>query len=135
MSYRLGDKPDNTTSGHPFTKWGPDRAEEIAGLLSQYYETAGLPIIVEFLYLNKIPENRFYEMAAKFPESGLEDIKHFALLKKEAQLEKGGLSGDFNSGIVAFSLKQLGWRDKPQEEEKNDNISEFLQSIKTIMDK
>ena len=41
----------------------------------------------------------------------LADAIKLCTTKKEAALEQGGLSGDLNTTMCVFSLKQLGWTD------------------------
>ena len=45
------------------------------------------------------------------------------IAKKEANLEKGALTGKLNPSMAIFSLKQLGWRDKKEEEVQNPSIN------------
>lgn len=40
---------------------------------------------------------------------------------KEVKLEKGALKGELNHTMAIFSLKQLGWRDKQEEESNAEN--------------
>lgn len=49
-------------------------------------------------YVNMIPE--------------LDDMRELLLTKKEAALERLGLSGEVNTTMAIFALKQLGWSDK-----------------------
>ena len=38
------------------------------------------------------------------------------IAKKEANLEKGALTGKLNPSMAIFSLKQIGWKDKQADE-------------------
>ncbi len=91
--------------GRPRT-YTEEQIKNIKERLSNYIDSSSVPIIAEFAYKNNIPRTVFY------------DYTEFSTLikklidKKEAQLERGALSGVLNSTMAIFSLKQLGWRDK-----------------------
>ena len=59
---------------------------------------------------------RLYE----FPE--FSDALELCKSKRERDLEMGALSGAFPPGMAIFGLKQLGWKDTPDEEERTDNV-------------
>ena len=44
-------------------------------------------------------------------------------LKKEANLEKGALTGKLNTNMAIFSLKQLGWKNNNEEEVQKPSIN------------
>lgn len=113
--------------------WTDKKLKETVKLLNAYIDTATIPIISEFAYINKIRRQSLYENAKKYKP--LDDALDFLRLKKESQLEKGALSGDLNSTMAIFSLKQLGWRDKPIEEEDNSGFEAFKELLTTVMQK
>ena len=79
--------------------------EELARKFLAYIKENDVPIAAEFAYQNGIHRQNLYEM----PE--LSDALKLCMTKKEASLEKGGLSGDLNTTMAIFSLKQIGWKD------------------------
>ena len=93
--------------GRPI-EYTPERIAEIKALMEEYIETHTIPILAEFAYLNNIRRQTFYEI----PE--LSDTVEKLLLKKEAQLEAGGLAEKINVSMAKFSLAQLGWSDKQE---------------------
>ena len=88
--------------------YSDDEIVDIKERLSKYIESEQIPIIAEFAYKNDIPRQTFY------------DYEEFSTLlkklmdKKESQLEKLSLTGDVNTTMAIFSLKQLGWTDKQE---------------------
>lgn len=79
----------------------------------KYIEESDLPIVAEFAYQNGIDRKKLYE----FPE--LRDAINLCITKKEAALQRGGLSGAYNAAMTIFSLKQIGWKDKADEPEES----------------
>jgi hypothetical protein len=94
--------------GRPVTRYTPEERQRILKKLEKYIEDNPLPIIAEFAYQNKIPRKIIYEL----PE--LSDALKFLIDKKEANLEKGMVSGKWNSNGCKFSLAQLGWRERSE---------------------
>jgi len=88
--------------GRPRT-YSKEQIEEIKEKLSNYIYNSSVPIIAEFAYQNDIPRQTFYD----YPE--FSTLIKKLLDKKEAQLERGALSGMLNSTMAIFSLKQIGW--------------------------
>ena len=99
-----------------------EEVKDIFNRLEKYINETDIPIIAEFAYLNDIPRTTFY------------DYEEFSTLskklidKKEAQLERKGLYGEVEKSMAIFSLKQLGWRDKPKDDE-DDNLQEAFKAI------
>ena len=91
--------------GRPI-KYTKKEIKELKEKLLTYIEENTIPIIAEFAYMNNIPRSTLYEFDI------LSDAMERCRNKKEANLEKGGLSGKFVPSIVSLSLKQLGWTDK-----------------------
>lgn len=71
-----------------------------------YIDETPIPIVAEFAYTHNISRQRLYEM----PE--LSDAIKLCIAKKEANLEKFALANKINTTMAVFSLKQLGWTDK-----------------------
>ena len=91
--------------------------EELFNKFKKYINNTTLPIIAEFAYMNDIERQYLY------------DNEMFSTLlkkkkkKKEANLEKGALTGKLNPSMAIFSLKQLGWKDRKEEEAQNPSIN------------
>lgn len=91
-------------------KYSKQLLKELQGKFEEYIATNTVPIICEFAYQNDIPRQVLYDN----PE--FSTLLKKCIDKKEANLEKGALSGNLNSSAAIFSLKQLGWSDKKQVE-------------------
>ena len=84
--------------------------EQLFKKFEKYINDTTIPIIAEFAYMNDIERQYLY------------DNKMFSTLlkkcraKKEANLEKGALTGKLNPSMAIFSLKQLGWKDRQETE-------------------
>ena len=88
--------------------------EEMAEIIDRYTEGADIPIVKEVCYLNKWQNKYIYELADN--NEILSDSIKMLIQKKEAQLEKLGLFNVINPTMAIFSLKQLGWKDRPEHE-------------------
>ncbi len=84
--------------------------EDVAEKLIKFIEERECPIIAEFAYLNDIPKSSLYDMR----DESVSNLIKKATAKKEFYLEEKCLSGEVNSAMAIFSLKQLGWRDKTE---------------------
>jgi hypothetical protein len=93
--------------GRP-VEYTPERIADILSKLTEYMENTEIPILAEFAYMNNIPRQALYE----HPE--FSDARKEIISKKEAQLERLALTGDINTTMAVFSLKQLGWSDKQE---------------------
>lgn len=91
-------------------KYTDEEVQEIVHLFEEYIDNTLIPIIAEFAYQNNIERHSLYDY-----EEFSTLIKR-AIDKKEAQLEKLGLSNEVNQTMAIFSLKQLGWRDRHEVE-------------------
>ena len=100
--------------------------EYIIETMDRYIEETELPIFKEVCYLNNWNSKYIYELGGKNEE--LSDTIKKLSDKKEVVLERGGLIGKYNPTMVVFSLKQLGWKDK-QEEDGNERISDALSKV------
>ena len=82
--------------------------------MNDYIDNTELPIFKEVCYQNNWDTARIYQLGNEHEEI-LDTIKKLSN-KKEAELEKGGLTGKYNSTMAVFSLKQLGWKDRQEVE-------------------
>ncbi|MBB6731894.1 hypothetical protein [Cohnella zeiphila] len=73
----------------------------------RYIETEDVPIVAEFAASHGLWKSYFYDNAE------FANLVKRAASKKESALERGALKGTLNPTMAVFSLKQLGWRDKP----------------------
>lgn len=104
-----------------------ERVQEIKETMERYIDENSVPIVAEFAYLNDIRRQKLYEI----PE--LADTLGKLIDKKEAQLEKGGLSNALNASMAKFSLAQLGWSEKQETKVSGDiplSISAKIEEIK-----
>lgn len=99
---------------------------EIIEIMDRYIEETELPIFKEVCYLNNWNSKYIYELGSK--NEDLSDTIKKLSDKKEAELEKGGITGKYNPTIVVFSLKQLGWKDK-QEEDLDNKVANALDKV------
>lgn len=74
----------------------------------------GVPILKECCLMNNWNYDYFMELQREDAE--LREASRRLLDWKEVKLEKGALAGVLNSTAAIFSLKQLGWRDRPEVE-------------------
>lgn len=105
---------------------------EMIDIIEEYIKKTELPIFKEVCYINNWCDKYVYELAKKNDELSY-SIKKLAM-KKEVQLERGGLSGKYTPSMVIFSLKQLGWKEKQEENEEN-KVSEALDKVTNAIKK
>ena len=84
----------------------------VINTMRDYIDNTDLPIFKEVCYQNNWDTARIYQLGNENEEL-LDTIKKLSN-KKEVELEKGGLTGKYNSTMVVFSLKQLGWKDRQE---------------------
>lgn len=84
--------------------------EELFNKFKKYINDTTLPIIAEFAYMNDIERQYLYDNAM------FSTLLKKCIAKKEANLEKGALTGKLNPSMAIFSLKQIGWKDKQADE-------------------
>jgi len=89
-------------------KYNDEQIQEIIDKMEAYIKDNDIPILSEFSYKNNIGKDIIYEYQE------LSEIRKKLIAKKEANLEKGALSGDLVPSVAIFSLKQLGWSDKKE---------------------
>jgi len=81
--------------------------EKLLTDLEDYVNNTEIPIASEFAYLQGMNRQYLYEI----PE--ISDAIKWLMTKKEAQLERKGLNNEVNIGMAIMSLKQMGWKDRP----------------------
>ena len=84
--------------------------EQLFDRFKKYINDTTLPIIAEFAYMNEIDRNYLYDNAI------FSTLLKRCIAKKEANLEKGALTGKLNPSMAIFSLKQIGWKDRQETE-------------------
>lgn len=84
--------------------------EQLFKKFEKYINDTTLPIIAEFAYTNEIDRNYLYDNAI------FSTLLKRCIAKKEANLEKGALTGKLNPSMAIFSLKQIGWKDRQETE-------------------
>ena len=87
--------------------------EQLFYKFKKYINDTTIPIIAEFAYKNDIERQYLYD------NKMFSTLLKKCIAKKEANLEKGALTGKLNPSMAIFSLKQLGWSDNRQETEGN----------------
>lgn len=101
-----------------------DHIEKLKKALDKYIQNTDIPIVSEFAYQNNIRRQFLYENPI------LSDAIKKLIDKKEAQLERKGLTGEINTTMAIFSLKQLGWKDRPDADESRViDLKEFAKLI------
>ena len=95
--------------------------KEIEQEIIDYTEKTTIPILSECAYNLGMYREELYK------HEELSSAIKKLITKKESVLEKGALLGKLNPSMAIFSLKQLGWRDKPKEEiQQENNLSEQI---------
>ena len=84
--------------------------EQLYDRFKKYINETTLPIIAEFAYMNDIERQYLYD------NQMFSTLLKKCISKKEANLEKGALTGKLNPSMAIFSLKQIGWKDRQEAE-------------------
>ena len=84
--------------------------EQLFYRFKKYINDTTLPIIAEFAYMNDIERQYLYD------NQMFSTLLKKCIAKKEANLEKGALTGKLNPSMAIFSLKQIGWKDRQETE-------------------
>ena len=84
--------------------------EQLFNKFKKYIDNTTIPIIAEFAYMNDIERQYLYDNKI------FSTLLKKCIAKKEANLEKGALTGKLNPTMAIFSLKQIGWKDKQADE-------------------
>lgn len=112
-------------AGRP-VKYTPELIQEIQTAFENYIKATDIPIVAEFAHQYGLPRAKLYE---------IEQLKYTVkecIDKKEAQLERLGLSNQVNTTMAIFSLKQLGWRDKHEVEHGGSIVIQFDDALKDV---
>lgn len=90
-----------------------------------------IPNIIRFAQRNGLTRQTLHTRGKKNPE--LYDAIKRIVEEKEVVLEEGALTGKYAQTMAIFSLKQIGWRDKPDDvEEDDDNKNVGLIKMPTV---
>lgn len=101
--------------------------EKVKVQMREYIDATTLPILKEFCYkIAKVPASKIEQKAETDEE--LAELCVELKSKKESALERGGLSGQLNPTMAIFSLKQLGWKDTMDIEQKSVNLNITIQA-------
>ena len=87
-----------------------EQDEQLFNKFKKYIDNTTIPIIAEFAYMNDIERQYLYD------NEMFSTLLKKCIAKKEANLEKGALTGKLNPTMAIFSLKQIGWKDKQADE-------------------
>lgn len=105
------------------------KLKNLCKIIDDYTNNTEIPILKEVCYQNELNYTYVMQMRAKEENEELSNSIKRLLEKKESQLERLGLLGKIDRGIAIFSLKQLGWKDKP---EQDDDIENVVKGINTL---
>lgn len=103
--------------------------KNLCKIIDEYTDNTQIPILKEVCYQNNLNYSYVMQMRTKEENAELSNSIKRLLDKKEAQLERLGLTGKIDRGMAIFSLKQLGWKDKPEQE---DSIESIVQGMNTL---
>ena len=103
--------------------------KNLCKIIDEYTDNTQIPILKEVCYQNDLNYSYVMQMRTKEENAELSNSIKRLLDKKEAQLERLGLTGKIDRGMAIFSLKQLGWKDKPEQE---DSIESIVQGMNTL---
>jgi hypothetical protein len=107
--------------------------EDLINDVDEYIQSANPPIVAEYAIMHGITRQYLYELAKKEEGEGdsrLSDTIKKIVDSKAIMLERNGLLGKYQPTMAIFSLKQLGWKDKPDIEDDTDMVKQFLEAIK-----
>lgn len=110
-------------------KRGRPRKVDVQNLIDgvdEYLASTTLPIVAEYALQNGITREYLYQLASKEEEEGRPELSH--AIKRIAEtkaivLEKGALIGKFSASMAIFSLKQLGWKDRPEDKSEGAGVT------------
>ena len=108
--------------------------EDLISDVDEYIQSANPPIVAEYAIMHGITRQYLYELAKKKEDEGdpaLSDTIKKIVDSKAIMLERNGLLGKYQPTMAIFSLKQLGWKDKPDiEDDDTDMVKQFLAALK-----
>jgi len=114
--------------------------KKLIGDVDGYIKKANPPILAEFAHKHGITRQYLYELAETEAHKGhreLSDAIKRISEAKEITLEKKALNGEYAQNIAIFSLKQLGWKDKAEQEVNLavlNHAAEILGGIESVID-
>lgn len=88
--------------------------EAVAAQFEAYIAATEIPIIVEFCALHRVSREFIYQ------NDDFAELRTHCIAKKEAALERLGLTGKVDTRMAMFSLTQLGWSNKQDVTHKGD---------------
>ena len=89
--------------------------------LNECIKNDAIPQVIRFARRHNMTRQNLYKRADNSPIL-VDTIKRITE-EKELILEEKALTGEFSASMAIFSLKQLGWRDKRDEAEANEEES------------
>ncbi len=104
-------------------KYNDEQVAEFKEKLAAYIDETEVPIVSEFAYQAGILREQLYQ----YPE--FHELVRRLIDKKEAQLERLALDRKINTAMAIFSLKQMGWREKPKDEDDNGALDRLVEAI------
>lgn len=110
-----------------------EKYENVAEMLEEYVDNAEIPVLAEFAYKNNLTREYLYTLAKT--DARLFNAIKKCTTKKEAVLELGALRGEYEKTMAIFSLKQLGWSDKVEQEQDNTKVNDLVEALNRIADK
>lgn len=110
-----------------------EKYENIAEMLEKYVDEAEIPVLAEFAYKNNFTRDYIYTLA-KTDQRLFNAIKK-CTTKKEAVLELGTLMGKYEKTMAIFSLKQLGWSDRVEQDHDNSKVDDLINAFNRIANK
>lgn len=84
----------------------------------EYMKSADPPIVAEFAHQHDITRSYLYQLADAKKREGDDRLSNAIKAiseSKEVMLEKKALTGEYAGKMAIFSLKQLGWTDKVEQ--------------------
>lgn len=106
------------------------RYDNVVEELNKYTDETDIPILAEFCYQRNYTRDWLYRMAKD--NEALDIAIKRCTGKKESVLERGALTGTLNQTMAIFSLKQLGWKDKIENDTHIEFESDgFIEAMKT----
>lgn len=107
--------------------WNGKKLERVEKQIRDYTDRTPIPMVSEFAYEYDLNRTQLYE----YPE--LSDAIKRLKDKKETALQRLALSGKIPPAFAIFSLKQLGWRDKPEEDSTGDAVDRLASIMSKIV--
>lgn len=107
--------------------------DDVDKYLKEVEENDEIPQVIRFARRNGMTKQALY-YRAQMSQELLDSIKRI-VEEKELILEEGALKGKYQPSVAIFSLKQLGWRDKPEVKSEEEDEGTGVVMIAPIMEK